>query len=93
MEWGAAIGGLFAVVGMLLKAYLAKAPQRQEEAKADAIQEGRQDIVNGDSDAVAARIDRVLAQNGSDAGSKSSELESGTADAIRRLGNLGIRNE
>lgn len=90
MEWGAAIGGLFAVVGMLLKAYLAKAPQRQEESKADAIQEGRQDIVSGDADAVAARIDRVLEQDSGNAGSASVPNPAGRASTIQRLARLGI---
>lgn len=63
MEWAAAVTALLTIVGLLVKAWLAKAPERKEEANNNAIQKGRTDIANGNVAAVSERIDSVPTQS------------------------------
>ncbi|MDA8114994.1 MAG: hypothetical protein M0Z43_09760 [Acidithiobacillus sp.] len=59
MEWAAAAAGLFTIIGLLLKAWMANSPERTQEARNAAIQQGRTDIANGNVAAVSQRIDSV----------------------------------
>jgi hypothetical protein len=83
MEW---IAGALAIIGLLIKAYLAGAPARAKEDVDDAIQQGRADIANGNADAISVRIDSVPAIQtgppGNTAGVGSAE------DIERRIGQL-----
>lgn len=61
------------------------------ERRADAIQLGRENIINCDADAVSARIDRVLSQAaGDNAGGKGGAAPAGTGSTEQRLAALGI---
>lgn len=62
MEWGAALSTLAAIVLLLLREYVSRKPQQIEEQNNDAIQEGRQDIADGNVSAVNDRIDKLLSQ-------------------------------
>lgn len=55
----AGITALLTILGLLLRAWLAAAPKRAKEALDAKIQQGRQDIANGNESAVSARIDSV----------------------------------
>lgn len=70
------IGGLLTIIAALLKWHLGR------DKTYEALQLGRQDIQNGNTGAVSARVDRVLADQtgtGNSAGSESTE------DVERRL--------
>lgn len=74
MEWGAVIAGLVTIAGLLVKAWLTSAPERQKEAENEAIQKGRADLVDGNVDAIESRIDRLCnGSSGSVAGLESAE--------------------
>jgi len=45
---------------LLLEYWISKAPERKERDNEKEKQDGREDVVNGDVDAVVARIDRLL---------------------------------
>jgi hypothetical protein len=60
MEWGAAVVSILGIIAVLLKAYVARKPQRDEARHEKEIQQGRRDIAEGDADAVSARIDGLL---------------------------------
>ena len=87
MEWAAAVAALLGVVGILLKMYIANAPYRAMEKTYDEIEKGRQDIANGDSDAVSSRIDKLLTQERDITGKPSSVV---TGERIGTL--LGMVN-
>jgi len=83
MEWGAVIAGLVTIAGLLVKAWLASSPQRAKEASDDKVQQGRNDIVDGNVGAVSQRIDGLCKDSGnSNAGIPSTE------DFERRLRKL-----
>jgi hypothetical protein len=65
--WGA-IAAIAGVIAVLLKAYLAKEPQRDEARHEKEIQQGRQDILDGDADAISRRVDRLPSPANSDTG-------------------------
>lgn len=80
MEWAAVISGALTIIALLLKAYLNR---DKNDEQTEAIQEKRQDIVDGDVAAIESRIDELLTNaDGSAAGIESAE------DAERRIGNL-----
>lgn len=66
MEWAAVISAALGIAALVLKAWLEKAPKREQEKRNDEIQEGRQDIATGNADAVSARIDSVCGQRSGD---------------------------
>jgi hypothetical protein len=76
---GAIITAVLTIGAALIKWWAGKAPERA----ADAIQQGRQDVVDGNSDAVSARIDGML-QGSSD----SATGEPSEEDIQRRIGQL-----
>jgi hypothetical protein len=65
--WGA-IAAIAGVIAVLLKSYLAKEPQRDEARHEKEIQQGRQDILDGNADDVESRIDRLSSPANSDTG-------------------------
>lgn len=95
MEWAATLTAVLSILAVLLKAWQKGQPARQQEKTDEANQQGRQDLQNGNRDAVAERIDRVLsvqanAPGGGDAGSSSATDEERDACTRRRLVDLGI---
>jgi hypothetical protein len=54
-----AIAAVCALLLPLLQWWMGNKPERDAKASQDAIQQGRQDIADGNADAVSARIDRV----------------------------------
>lgn len=92
--WLQAFAGLAGLVSLWLRDYYSaqKVEDRYRDEIDQDIQELRQEVVSGDADAVSARIGRLPTPDGGNAGSASGGRESGTADAVRRLGRLGIRN-
>ena len=91
MEWGPILAGVLAIAGILLKIYVAKKPARDERKRKDVIQEGRQDIVDGNVGAVESRIDGLLDEaGGSNAGSAGGESHGGADNIAGRLADLGI---
>lgn len=60
MEWGAAVTAIITLIIALMKWWQSRQPERDQENRYDAIQQGRNDIANGDVDAVNGRIDRLL---------------------------------
>lgn len=56
----AVVTAFLSVVALLLEAWAQNRPQRNKEKADDATQKGRQDIVDGDVDAVSERIDKLL---------------------------------
>ena len=54
MELGAIIAGLVAIAAALLKWYLGK------DKTYENVQVGRRDIVNGNTDAVSTRVDKLM---------------------------------
>lgn len=81
MEWAPVIATILGIVLWGLKRYAAKKAETDANEKQ---QQGRQDIVSGNVDAVQSRIDSVCsgAENNSNAGVKSAE------DAQRRISRL-----
>lgn len=79
--WLQVIAGLAGVVTLWLRDYYSagKVQAREDDKRDEAIEEGRQDIVDGNADAVAARINRLLKEDGGDAGS------TGAKDVERRI--------
>jgi hypothetical protein len=57
MEWAAAVVSILGIIAVLLKAYVARKPERDEARHERDIQQGREDILKGDSDSVTSRID------------------------------------
>jgi hypothetical protein len=77
------------IVGLLaslIQLWNAKAPERKQEATNDKNQQGRQDIANGNADAVAVRVDRVLSVSESVSGDPP-RIES-AEDFSRRISQL-----
>ena len=62
MTWAAALPAILGLVLALLQLWSAKAPQRIAKGEEDAKQQGRQDIANGNADAVSTRIDGLCSQ-------------------------------
>lgn len=90
MEWGAAATALFTVVLAVFKWWQSNQPKRDKEAEYEAIQQGRADIANDDYDAVNARIDRLLSQQGNHvAGQPGREVTAERISAILRLADSG----
>jgi hypothetical protein len=65
MGIGAAIAAVCSLLLPLLQWWISRSPGRAKEDRTDAIQQGRQDIADGNADAVSARIDRVPQTAGS----------------------------
>jgi len=74
METGA-IAAIFGVIALLLKAYFSGKPERDERKEADAQAQGRKDIVDGNVDAVSARIDGLFEEDNSGAGRKNGKTD------------------
>lgn len=66
MEWGAAVTAIITLIIALMKWWQSRQPERDQENRYDAIQQGRNDIANGDVDAVNGRIDQLLSQQSDD---------------------------
>lgn len=90
--WLQIIAGLAGLLSLWLRDYYsaAKKDARAKEAADEATQGGRRDLQDGNAGAVAARIDRVLAQDGSDAGGASGQALSGATSTDERLAAFGI---
>ena len=84
MEWAAVIASVLGIILVALKQWAANSPAREKEAANEKIQQGRQDIVSGNVDAMQQRIDGLLndTNSNSDAGIKGAE------DAQRRISQL-----
>ena len=59
MEIGAALSVLIPLIAALFKFWLDRAPERKEKAENEKIQQGRQDIADGNVAAVSERIDSL----------------------------------
>lgn len=84
MEWAAVVSSGLGIVALLLKAYFAGKPQRDERKADEELQQGRKDVVDGNVDAVSARIDRLLKadQGNGTAGSKDGKGKDGTTGPV-----------
>lgn len=83
MEWAAVIASVLGIILVALKQWAANSPAREKEAADEKIQQGRQDIVSGNVDAMQQRIDSVRdSGNGSFTGCESAE------DVERRISKL-----
>lgn len=84
MAWAAVIASVLGIILVALKQWAANSPAREKEAADEKIQHGRQDISNGNVDAVQQRIDGLLndTNGNSNAGVESAE------DAHRRISKL-----
>lgn len=60
MEWGPLIVSILSLVGVLVKIWADKTPEREQEKRDEHIDQGRQDIVDGNVDAVSKRVDDLL---------------------------------
>jgi hypothetical protein len=85
MEWGAAVVSILGIIAVLLKAYVARKPERDEARHEKEIQQGRREA-DGDGGALELRADRLLDDETSpgdgDAGGESAE------DVERRISQL-----
>ena len=59
-ELAGAITAILGVIALIVKAYLAKEPERQEKADETREQANRKALATGDVDAVQRRIDDIL---------------------------------
>lgn len=82
----AAITAVFSVIALLLSAWAAKAPTRAKEDVDEATQQSRQDIASGNADAIAVRVDGLLADQAGTPGD-TSRIES-AEDLERRISQL-----
>ena len=81
--WMAAITAILSIIAILLEAWAKNSPTREKEEKDDAIEQGRRDLSEGNVDAVAARIDRLLrSEDDRAAGRKDSENKAGGTSAV-----------
>ena len=91
----AALTALLSVVALLLEVWTKRAPKREREAKDEATQRGRQDLQNGDGDAVTTRLGIVFdappPAGCRDGGSKGGPNQSGANRIPDRLAALGVR--
>ena len=55
-----AIGAALLIILAILKVWIGGKEKREEKQADEQMQQGRKDIVDGDTDAVSARIDRLL---------------------------------
>ncbi len=55
-----AIGAALLIILAILKFWIGGKEKREEKQADEQMQQGRKDIVDGDTDAVSARIDRLL---------------------------------
>ena len=89
--------GLAGIVALWMKQYYSAAntAARQKEAEHEAIQTDRQDLVDGNTDAISIRIDSLCSGPGGsgNAGSEGSTDKTGPNSTISRLADLGIRTE
>jgi len=91
----AAITAVFSVIALLLEVWTKAAPKRAKEKKDEAIQRGRQDLHDGNADAVTTRLGIVfdappLAGSGNAGGAGDAD-QGGTGRIHDRLAALGIR--
>jgi len=88
--------GLAGIVALWMKQYYSAAntAARQKEAEHEATQTGRQDLINGNTDAVSARIDSLCSGPGGDnAGISGGTGGAGPDSTVSRLADFGIRVE
>jgi hypothetical protein len=85
MEWGAAVAAVFGLLLYILKRYDAGKPGRDSEARDEAIQQGRRDILDSNVAAVNDRIDRLLDQSDHTPGQSSGPVTSGRLSAVLRV--------
>lgn len=83
MEWAAVISAALTIIGLVVRAYLAKEPERSQEDAHDAQQELRKAIADGDADAVGIAIDSVPAAPGDHPAEQRSD-----EDTARRLAEI-----
>ena len=67
MELGAALTAVISLIGVLVKLWIDGKPKREEEKASDKLQQGRQDIVQGNTDAIEQRIDQLCGGSGGSA--------------------------
>lgn len=64
MEIGAALTVLILLIAALFKFWMDRAPERKEKAENEKLQQGRQDIADGNVAAVSERIDSLPTHSG-----------------------------
>ena len=83
MEWGAAVTAIITLIIALMKWWQSRQPERDQENRYDVIQQGRNDIANGDVDAVNGRIDQLLSQQSDDStGQRSTPVTAERINAV-----------
>lgn len=84
MEWGAALAGLFGILLLVLREYIANQPGRTQEVTDHGNQQGRIDIATGNVDAINDRGDELLSLP---AGTKQSDfiIEHDSSDILKRF--------
>lgn len=85
MEWGAVIAAVAGLLLYVLKQYAAGKPERDQENRADEIQQGRADIDTGNAAAVNDRIDRLFTESDHTPGQSSGPVTAGRLSAILRV--------
>lgn len=84
MEWAAVVASVLGIILVALKQWAANSPAREKEAADEKIQQGRQDIQNGNIDVIEQRIDGLL----NNTTGNSNAREQSSEDINRRISKL-----